>query len=127
MKQAFQKLTAMATFVVAFLSCSKNQDFNDGISEPTINKVVFSAAGDSAAIVAKLNEFRLFAGDPLNTAPDDKERAENYYETNAPLSHNYELLEKLCDGAFIFDKNRLNNTSLTIAVSRGFALYITII
>ena len=69
MKQAFQKLTAMAALVVAFLSCSKNKDFNDGISEPTINKVVFSAAGDSAAIVAKLNEFRLFAGDPLNTAP----------------------------------------------------------
>lgn len=69
MKRDFQKLTVIAALITVFSSCSKNNDFNGGIPEPTINKVVFSAAGDSAAIVAKLNEFRLLAGDPLNTAP----------------------------------------------------------
>src|SRR5262245_17579852 len=69
MKRDFQRLTAVAALVTALSSCSKDNDFNGGVSEPTINKVVFSAAGDSAAIVAKLNEFRLFAGDPLNNAP----------------------------------------------------------
>jgi hypothetical protein len=69
MKRRFQKLTVTVALVTALLSCSKNNDFNGNNPEPPINKVVFSAAGDSAAIVAKLNEFRLFAGDPLNTAP----------------------------------------------------------
>ena len=69
MKRRFQKLTVTVALVTALLSCSKNNDFNGDNPEPPINKVVFSAAGDSAAIVAKLNEFRLFAGDPLNTAP----------------------------------------------------------
>ena len=69
MKRDFQRLAVIAALVTAFSSCSKDNDFNGGIPEPTINKVVFSAAGDSAAIVAKLNEFRVFAGDPLNTAP----------------------------------------------------------
>jgi len=69
MKRDFQRLTVIAALVTAFSSCSKNNDFNGGIPETPINKVVFSAAGDSAAIVAQLNGFRLFAGDPLNTAP----------------------------------------------------------
>ena len=69
MKRDFQRFAVIAALVTAFASCSKDNDFNGGIPEPTINKVVFSAAGDSAAIVAKLNEFRVFAGDPLNTAP----------------------------------------------------------
>ena len=71
MKQVFQKLTAMTAVVAVFASCSKDNESNGGgTPDPTINKIVFSAAGDSAAIVAKLNEFRLFAGDPLNNAPD---------------------------------------------------------
>jgi len=69
MNRDFKILTVIAALVTVFSSCSKDDDFNGGIPEPTINKVVFSAAGDSAAIVAKLNEFRFLAGDPLNTAP----------------------------------------------------------
>ena len=70
MKQVFGKLTMIVVAVTVFASCSKddNND-NGGNPGPQVNKVFFSAAGDSAAIVAKLNEFRTFAGDQLNNAP----------------------------------------------------------
>ena len=70
MKHVFQKLTVIAATVTVFANCSKDNKSNPvAIPAPVINKVVFSAAGDSAAIVTKLNEFRLSAGDPLNSAP----------------------------------------------------------
>jgi hypothetical protein len=52
-----------------FVSCDKD-DNDDYIQQPpAINAIVVNAAGDSAAIVAKLNEFRALAGDPANNAP----------------------------------------------------------
>jgi len=70
MKQTFQKLTLVATVVTIFASCNKEEDSNyTPPPPPAVNSVIVSAAGDSAGIVAKLNEFRLLAGDPLNGAP----------------------------------------------------------
>lgn len=55
---------------VLLSSCSKEHNVGDGyLEKPTVNAVVFKAAGDSAGIVNKLNEFRVFAGDPVNGAP----------------------------------------------------------
>jgi hypothetical protein len=70
MKNVFQKLAAITTIIV-LASCSKNDDSytGGGNPAPTVNKIVFSAAGDSAGILTKLNEFRVFAGDPLNNVP----------------------------------------------------------
>jgi hypothetical protein len=69
MKNSFQKIMLTTTAIVVLASCSKDEDPNYIPPGPVINSVVVSAAGDSAAIVAKLNEFRLLAGDPLNNAP----------------------------------------------------------
>ncbi len=68
MKKAIQKFTVMAAVVAALAGCSKKDGSNSNMP-PVINKVVISVAGDSAGIVAKLNEFRALAGDSLNTAP----------------------------------------------------------
>ena len=57
--------------LVAF-SCSKNGGYGYGgqpNTPPAVQSTVITAAGDSAAIVAKLNEFRNLAGNPLNAAP----------------------------------------------------------
>lgn len=71
MKRVFQTLTVIAAAVTALISCSKDNNYSNGggVPGPTINKVIVTAAGDSAAIVAKLNEFRTLAGDPLNSVP----------------------------------------------------------
>jgi hypothetical protein len=68
MQKVIQKLTLIAASVAAFAGCSKDPD-PYGNPIPTVNKVVISAAGDSTAIVAKLEDFRLLAGNPLNIAP----------------------------------------------------------
>ena len=66
MKQA--KLFSAFLLTVLFFSCDKDDsDYNPSPELP--EATVLKAAGDSAGIVAKLNEFRLLAGDPLNTAP----------------------------------------------------------
>jgi len=68
MRKVIQKLTLITASVTVFAGCSKDPD-SDENHIPTVNKVVISTAGDSSAIVAKLEEFRLLAGNPLNTAP----------------------------------------------------------
>lgn len=51
-------------------SCKKDNSNNGGITPtPAVKSIISSAAGDSAGIVTKVNEFRLLAGDPLNAAP----------------------------------------------------------
>lgn len=57
-------LTAVAAIVIT--SCSKDDDYIP--APPAINSVVISAAGDSAGIVPKLDQFRILAGDPVNNA-----------------------------------------------------------
>ncbi len=72
MKNVINNLTVIAIVTAAafFTSCKKNDGYGNQPKPTTnVNAVVKSAAGDSAAIVAKLNEFRVLAGDPLNTAP----------------------------------------------------------
>jgi hypothetical protein len=53
---------------LVFIGCDKDDD-DDYNQPPVINATVIKAAGDSAGIVAKLNEFRVLAGDPANNAP----------------------------------------------------------
>lgn len=66
-----KKVTLPLIVVTGMLvSCDKN--YNDDYKNPpapTVPANVFSAAGDSASIVSKLNELRATLGDPLNTAP----------------------------------------------------------
>jgi hypothetical protein len=70
MNQGIKKLAVLSTIVGVLASCSKNNnDYNPVTTPPAINKVVFSSAGDSAGIVARLEEFRAFAGATLNNAP----------------------------------------------------------
>jgi hypothetical protein len=73
MKNAFVKLSATTILSAMFLisSCDKDDDYHEGPGKPHpgINAEVKSAAGDSGAILNKLNEFRALAGDPLNAAP----------------------------------------------------------
>ncbi|MEO8772189.1 MAG: hypothetical protein ABI402_18970, partial [Ferruginibacter sp.] len=70
MKNVISNLTVIAivTATTFFTSCKKDDDDGDN-PVYNVNAVVKSAAGDSIAIVAKLNEFRVLAGDPLNAAP----------------------------------------------------------
>jgi len=54
------------------VSSCKKDDYDGGTKPPVppaVNSVVITAAGDSASIVSKLNQFRVLAGDPLNAAP----------------------------------------------------------
>jgi hypothetical protein len=69
MKQLKLTLVAVAAIVLA-ASCKKDDD-NDynNPPAPNVNSIVFSSSGDSAGILAKLNEFRLLSGDPVNGAP----------------------------------------------------------
>ncbi len=67
MKKLFQSLSFLAVATVMVISCSKNESASG--QQLPVNKTVISTAGDSGSIVAKLNEFRALAGDPLNNAP----------------------------------------------------------
>jgi hypothetical protein len=68
MKQVFQRLTGIAAILTLVVSCSKN-DNNNYVQPPVVNKVLITAAGDSAGIVPKLDEFRALAGGPVNNVP----------------------------------------------------------
>jgi hypothetical protein len=68
MQKLIKKLVLMTAPAIVLASCSKDPDpYEDPVK--TINKTVVSSAGDSAAIVPKLEEFRVLAGNPLNAAP----------------------------------------------------------
>ncbi len=71
MKKIFYSTTAIAVITLTiFISCKKNGGgYGDKPPAPNVNAIVKLAAGDSTAIVTKLNEFRALAGDPLNTVP----------------------------------------------------------
>jgi len=65
-----KKTTTAVSIVFVMLfgsmtSCNKTNNTNVS----NVNAIVKSSAGDSAAVVTKINEFRLLSGDPLNTAP----------------------------------------------------------
>ncbi len=65
----YTKFLSSILVTIFFVSCDKDNDDDYTPQPPAINATVIKAAGDSAGIVAKLNEFRVLAGDPLNNAP----------------------------------------------------------
>jgi hypothetical protein len=74
MKKQFQNfrvpVTVISSAVLLFAGCKKYGTTNGGGYPPvTVNSVVKASSGDSIGVVTKINEFRLLAGDPLNTAP----------------------------------------------------------
>lgn len=71
MKNVFNRFTlaGIAISSIMISSCSKDDDNYAATPPPTVNAVQVSAAGDSAGIVSKLNEFRVLLGDPVNGAP----------------------------------------------------------
>lgn len=71
MKKTKQIFAGLAMVMVVASSCTKDDGYvaPPPSTTPAVKSVVLTAAGDSAGIVGKINEFRLLAGDPLNTAP----------------------------------------------------------
>jgi hypothetical protein len=67
MKQT-NRFLFFAVLTLLLASCSKDENTHQ-TQEPQIKSVFITASGDSTNVVAKLNEFRLLAGDPLNSAP----------------------------------------------------------
>lgn len=55
--------------VTLFASCAKDDGNTDYRPLPAVKSVVVTASGDSLAMIGKVNEFRLLAGDPLSSAP----------------------------------------------------------
>ncbi len=78
---------------LVFIGCDKDND-DDYNQPPVANATVIKAAGDSAGIVAKLNEFRVLAGDPLNNAPGvtGGRREVNWDGVPANLTNNNDFL-----------------------------------
>lgn len=67
MKQCtFYFLLAVATFIT---SCDKD-DYGNGYENPAPNSSILKSAGDSAAIISTINQFRSLLGDSLNTTPN---------------------------------------------------------
>src|SRR6185369_368336 len=71
MKKVFNRATVILMAVTTILTSCKKDNSNDGNGKPgsNVKSAIVRAAGDSAAIVAKLNELRSLLGDPLNIAP----------------------------------------------------------
>jgi hypothetical protein len=63
------KIFSVIIISIFFVSCDKDDNDDYTQQPPPVNSIVVKAAGDSAGIVAKLNEFRALAGDPVNNAP----------------------------------------------------------
>lgn len=59
----------IALSAILITSCKKDYGYTPPPPKPTVNAEVKSAAGDSAAITAKLAEFKTLAGATLNSAP----------------------------------------------------------
>jgi hypothetical protein len=73
LKKSHIGIWSFLVVLVVVSSCNKNNGYGGGQTytppPPVIQSTVISVAGDSAAIVAKLNDFRNLAGNPLNGAP----------------------------------------------------------
>lgn len=70
MKRNYVKTTLLISAIATMVSCKKNHDHPD--YKPPVNEpqaTVLSAAGDSAAIIGTINQFRSILGDSLNVAP----------------------------------------------------------
>jgi hypothetical protein len=80
----------LAIFASVFISCDKDYDDDYNNKPPVIDATVFSAAGDSASIVSKLNELRTTLGDPLNSTPNQNagRREINWDGVPANLTNN---------------------------------------
>jgi hypothetical protein len=67
MKRMFISSTALLS--ILFISCDKDDDDTYSPQPNPVNATIIKAAGDSAGIIDKLNEFRALAGAPVNNAP----------------------------------------------------------
>jgi hypothetical protein len=80
----------LAILTSTLISCDKDYDDDYNNKPPVIDATIFSAAGDSASIVSKLNELRAVLGDPLNTTPNQTagRREVNWDGVPANLTNN---------------------------------------
>ena len=123
MKQVFTKFVIVSVVSVLAVSCSKKHDGGEGYpGKPTVNAVVFSAAGDSAGIVNKLNEFRLFAGDPVNGNPGATtgRREVNWDGVPAALTNNNNFPFNFFGSAEAADANGRKRGLITTPTSTSF-------
>lgn len=70
MKKVKQILTMLALSSIFITSCDKNNNDYNNNPQPSIQSTVLKVAGDSATVAAKLAEFRILLGDPLNSTPN---------------------------------------------------------
>ncbi|HEY6503499.1 MAG TPA: hypothetical protein VIZ28_05935 [Chitinophagaceae bacterium] len=70
MKQVklFAITLAMASALIT--GCDKDDNSYDAPVQAVIQSTIVKVSGDSAAVAAKLTEFRVLLGDPLNSAPN---------------------------------------------------------
>jgi len=87
MRQVQISLIALA---VIFVSCNKDDDYNNNPQPPAIISQALKAGGDSAAIIATINQFRSLLGDSLNTTPNKTSgrREVNWDGVAADLTNN---------------------------------------
>lgn len=66
-----KKVTTFAAMGLAAVAAILTSCKRDNSTTPVtnVNSIVKSSSGDSTGVVGKINEFRILAGDPLNTAP----------------------------------------------------------
>lgn len=65
-----KQITFSVVFLLGLVQVSCDKENNDHYEVPqTIKSTVITSAGDSAAIVTQLNNFRTLIGDPVNNAP----------------------------------------------------------
>jgi hypothetical protein len=69
MKQFILKTTLVAVLVTSLISCDKDDD--DDYQAPPVNNdiTVIASAGDSAAVLPALDQFRAAIGNPVNNTP----------------------------------------------------------
>ena len=90
MKKVKQIITMLALSSTFITSCDKNNNDYNNNPQPAIQSTVLKASGDSATVAAKLTEFRILLGDPLNSTPNQTtgRREVNWDGVPANLSNN---------------------------------------
>jgi len=69
MKNILKQTTGLVLIGIAVMSCGKNDGYDDYLDNRG-DIQLFSAAGDSSAIIGKINQFRDLAGKALNSTPN---------------------------------------------------------
>ena len=70
MKNVKLATVIMGAFSLVIVSCDKNDNTYVQPQPPAIQSTIVKVAGDSVTVAAKLAEFRVLLGDPVNSTPN---------------------------------------------------------